>query len=253
MSRSERTCASSRTDGDALLLAGRREDAGRVRLEPPLPAEVAEEGAQPRELAGGGRLREPAPVQLGEEAADREVVGVLGARLPAELAAQVLGELREVLAVGPDRVRRGVPLELQVAEEGRGRGPHPASRPRRPPRGRRLEPRLEPREALEGAVGEGEPLLRLVPHPLRQLRQEPEGDVRGLVVRGVAARDVAAERAEGGVLREGAAAPRRARGRRRRARRGGPTRRTRRSPRRRTSARRRRAPSSAASRRWARG
>jgi hypothetical protein len=36
-----------------------------------------------------------------------------------------------------------------------------------------------------------------------QLGQQAEGDVRRLVVRGIAARDVAAERAQGGVLREG--------------------------------------------------
>ena len=51
-------------------------------------------------------------------------------------------------------------------------------------------------------MGHREPLLRLVPDAVREVRQEAERDVGGLVVRGVAARDVPAEGAQGGVFRE---------------------------------------------------
>src|SRR3954469_6696972 len=81
-----------------------------------------------------------------------------------------------------------------------------ASRQRGEGRGRALagaEPPLEGLEAGQGALRDGEPLAALVPDPLRKLRQQSEGDVGRLVVPRIAARDVAAEGAQRGVLGEG--------------------------------------------------
>jgi hypothetical protein len=64
------------------------------------------------------------------------------------------------------------------------------------------EPLLERRQAGERPLAQLQPPRRLVAEADRQLRKQPEGDVRRLVLLGVTARDVAAERAERGVLGE---------------------------------------------------
>src|SRR5882672_4659028 len=56
-----------------------------------------------------------------------------------------------------------------------------------------LDPSAEALEALERAMRDRHPLSRLVPDPHRQLGQEAERDVRGLVVVRVASRYVAPE------------------------------------------------------------
>ena len=52
-------------------------------------------------------------------------------------------------------------------------------------------------------MGHGQPLAALVADPRRQVGEEAEGDVRGLVALGIAPRDVAAERSESGILGQG--------------------------------------------------
>src|SRR5262245_61307401 len=66
-------------------------------------------------------------MQLRQEAAHEQVVDVLRARRAAELALEIGGELREVLAVGAHGVGRGVALALEVAEERGDLGLHAAS------------------------------------------------------------------------------------------------------------------------------
>src|SRR5258705_6772520 len=65
------------------------------------------------------------------------------------------------------------------------------------------QPGLESFETAEGPLRQCHPPARLVADALRQLGEQAERDVRRLVVFGVAACDVAAERSERGVLREG--------------------------------------------------
>ncbi len=199
-------------------------------------------------------LRQAPAVQLREKAADREVVGVLGARLPPELAAEVVGELPEVLAVGPDRVGGGVPLALEVTEEGGGRGLHGLA-------GRRGRLRRGLGRAAagsgRGSRGRGGPWQGASSTcPGRAAGARAGGRTRcswAGSARGRCGRcSGRGRRARSSPGRRGA--PRPARGTTApTARRGGRRPPTRRSPRRPTSARRRRAPSSAASRRWARG
>ncbi len=60
-------------------------------------------------------------MKLGQEAADQQVVDVLRSRVSPELAAQVLGELLQVLGVGSQRVCGGVALVFEMTQE-RGDG-----------------------------------------------------------------------------------------------------------------------------------
>ena len=177
-----------------------------ILLEYAFPAEVPEEGAQGGELARGRDLLDAPAVEVREERADHQVVDVRGPPSRPSSPWRWSAELLEVLGVGANRVRarRSSPGR---GGEGRTRWP-PAPRPSRwwRPlrwRGPVSEAGPETVEALQRAVGQGHAPLRLVLHPGRELGQQAEGDVRGLVVLGIAPRDVAAEGAQGRVFRKG--------------------------------------------------
>ena len=58
-------------------------------------------------------------MQPRQEGPDQQTVRIGGPGLAADLLAEMQGEPLEVLAVGLDRVGRGVPLPVEVAQEGR--------------------------------------------------------------------------------------------------------------------------------------